>query len=132
MKRQGRLSSAPSWMKQYNGKNLVKGYAKHFGVDKRCAVVELQMLGVEIDKSYIAELERSMRAREEAKRRRKEKRDLEETVSSSDETFAFIAGYTSGGAPYGLTWKEMEEASDERDPEEEDADEETSRDPLPF
>lgn len=26
----------------------------------------------------------------------------------SDETFAFIAGYTSGGAPYGITWEEME------------------------
>ena len=25
-----------------------------------------------------------------------------------DETFAFIAGYTSGGFPYGVTWEEME------------------------
>ena len=25
----------------------------------------------------------------------------------SDDTFAFIAGYTSGGAAYGLTWEEM-------------------------
>lgn len=24
-----------------------------------------------------------------------------------DDTFFFIAGYTSGGAPYGLTWEEM-------------------------
>jgi len=27
----------------------------------------------------------------------------------SDETFAFIAGYTSGGAPYGITHEEMQE-----------------------
>lgn len=27
----------------------------------------------------------------------------------SDENFAFIAGYTSGGLPYGITWEEMEE-----------------------
>ncbi|WP_059170372.1 hypothetical protein [Bacillus sp. FJAT-27445] len=27
----------------------------------------------------------------------------------SDETFAFIAGYTSGGAPYGITHEEMAE-----------------------
>lgn len=26
----------------------------------------------------------------------------------SDETFAFIAGYTEGGAPYGITWGELE------------------------
>ena len=25
-----------------------------------------------------------------------------------DDTFAYIAGYTSGGAPYGVTWEEME------------------------
>jgi len=27
--------------------------------------------------------------------------------SDSDETFYFIAGYTSGGAPFGVTWEEM-------------------------
>lgn len=26
----------------------------------------------------------------------------------SDDTFAFIAGYTAGGFPYGITWEEME------------------------
>jgi hypothetical protein len=26
-----------------------------------------------------------------------------------NETFAFIAGYTSGGAPYGITWEEWEQ-----------------------
>lgn len=27
----------------------------------------------------------------------------------SDDRFAYIAGYTSGGAPYGITWEEQEE-----------------------
>ena len=27
----------------------------------------------------------------------------------SDDTFAFIAGYTSGGFAYGITWEEMED-----------------------
>jgi hypothetical protein len=26
-----------------------------------------------------------------------------------DENFAYIAGYTSGGFPYGVTWQEWEE-----------------------
>lgn len=26
-----------------------------------------------------------------------------------DETFAFIAGFTDGGAPYGISWEEWEE-----------------------
>lgn len=28
--------------------------------------------------------------------------------SDSDENFAFIAGYTAGGAPYGVSWEELE------------------------
>lgn len=31
----------------------------------------------------------------------------------SNEIFAFIAGYTSGGFPYGITWEEMERMADE-------------------
>lgn len=33
---------------------------------------------------------------------------LEEIATDSDEHFAYIAGYTAGGAPYGVTWEEME------------------------
>lgn len=29
----------------------------------------------------------------------------------SDETFSYIAGYTSGGIPYGVRWDEVEEES---------------------
>ena len=29
--------------------------------------------------------------------------------ADSDDTFAYIAGYTSGGAAFGVTWEEMEE-----------------------
>lgn len=27
--------------------------------------------------------------------------------TSQDDTFFYIVGYTSGGAPYGVTWEEM-------------------------
>lgn len=30
-------------------------------------------------------------------------------VFDSDETFAYIVDYTSGGAPYGITWEEWRE-----------------------
>jgi hypothetical protein len=41
---------------------------------------------------------------------RKKKLDLYHGIESdSDEHSAFIAGYTSGGAPYGVNWEEMEE-----------------------
>lgn len=29
-------------------------------------------------------------------------------IFDSDEVFAFIAGCTSGGVPYGITWDEMQ------------------------
>ena len=38
----------------------------------------------------------------------------------SDATFSFIAGYTSGGAPYGLTWKEYNPYHDHADPNDND------------
>ena len=42
-------------------------------------------------------------------RRKKKKRKAEHTIDTpeQDDRFFFIAGYTSGGAPYGVTWEEM-------------------------
>jgi len=34
-------------------------------------------------------------------------KNLMDCYIDSDDTFAFIAGYTSGGAPYGTTWEEL-------------------------
>jgi len=40
-------------------------------------------------------------------------------LRDGDDEFAFIAGYTEGGAPYGITWEEMEalDARTERPPD---------------
>ena len=42
------------------------------------------------------------------KRRSVKRRSNEEFLSDidQDEYFYYIAGYTSGGAPYGITWEE--------------------------
>lgn len=40
-------------------------------------------------------------------RRKNQREELELNLFESDETFAFIAGYTSGGVPFGITWEEM-------------------------
>lgn len=45
--------------------------------------------------------QRQMKRKKEAK----EKLTAEEILQ--DDRFIFIAGYTSGGAPYGVTWEEM-------------------------
>lgn len=43
----------------------------------------------------------------------KKERKAEDVEFDSDENFAFIVGYTSGGAPYGVTHKEMNEIEKE-------------------
>ena len=41
------------------------------------------------------------------RKRKKKKREPAATEPWQDDRFFFIAGYTSGGAPYGVTWEEM-------------------------
>ena len=39
----------------------------------------------------------------------REQHEFEDIYSNSDDTFAFIAGYTSAGFPYGITWEKLGE-----------------------
>lgn len=116
MKREGRLRSARSWIAKYEGKNIVKGYSKWYGVDLLCAIRELRILGVKIDeereRQVKATLEGRIRARQQ-KRLLQEQEKLSQVYSDSDDTFAFIAGYTSGGLPYGVTWEERVQKTQE-------------------
>lgn len=105
--KQARLNSARSWIKDYSGKNIISGYAKWFGVDKLCAMRELKIVGVEISEDREKQIKESVKANIEQKQRRKAKKEMDEdTFIESDENFAFIVGYTSGGFPYGLTHEE--------------------------
>lgn len=105
---------ASEWIKGYNGKNLISGYAKWFGVDKICAMNELKIIGVTISETMEKQVLASVKARIEQKRIMKEKRNfVDDKDIDSDENFAYIAGYTSGGAPYGLTHEEMKRIESE-------------------
>lgn len=117
-KREKRLNSAKTWIKTYPGKNLVKGYSKKYGVDKLCAVKELRMIGVEISETYEKQLILSMEALKKQRLASKKKREeaMKETLEfDSDEHFAMIIGYTSGGFPYGVTHEEMEKIEKRND-----------------
>ena len=109
--REKRLTSAQEWLKTYSGKNLVGGYAKRYGVDKLCAVIELHILGVDISQEYKVQLVKSIDLLKRQRLLRKAQKELELNSSieiESDDNFAFIAGYTSGGVPYGITHEEMD------------------------
>ena len=105
-KREQRLQVAKQWLLKYEGKHIVKGYRKHFGVDIMCAITELQMLGCEISQEYIENVKKTIEA-EQKKRQDKKDQEIFDRFPDSDDTFYYIAGYTSGGAPYGTTWEEM-------------------------
>jgi hypothetical protein len=63
MKRQARLESARTWLVKFSGKNVVRSYAKWFGVDLLCAVKELSLLGVAVDPAYVAQLKTTFASR---------------------------------------------------------------------
>lgn len=108
--RKERLAEARLWYPEQHfteDSHIVKAYRKRFNVDKDCAMRELCMLGflpLEKQNSYEAQLAAKIRKRTESK--------MSKTIEfnpDQDENFFFIAGYTSGGAPYGITWDEIED-----------------------
>lgn len=115
LNRDGRLQAAPHWIPKYEGKSLVKGYSNHFEVDKICAVNELEMLGYSFSDEYKQKVKAVVLKKQKENKKRKaakKQKDNDLFGEESDETFAFIAGYTSGGAPFGVTWKEWEHEED--------------------
>jgi len=109
--KKGRLASAKDWITKYDGQNSISGYAKWFGVDKICAINELKTLGVIIPENLENQIVESLKRRIEQRKLAKEKAEaLDIAVNDSDYNFAFIAGYTLGGFPYGLTHEELENA----------------------
>ena len=114
MGRHGRLQSTRSWLATQRGRpaeRSAQSYRKRFGVDWACAIAELSALGIQFDPEWREQLARTLEGARQAKARRKAART--ETLSrtkfpESDETFAVIAGYTEGGAAFGVTWEEWE------------------------
>jgi len=128
--RSERLIIAPKWLAEYDiaihGKNIIKAYRKHFHIEPQCALQELKILNYPLTEEQIRKFhevehnkvthernkKRKRRERLEAAReaRRLKKECLQNPADlfpDSDDRFFYIAGYTSGGEPYGVTWQEM-------------------------
>lgn len=97
------------------GGDIIKAYRKKFAVDRMKAVEELQSLGVSLAKEQIDREKATIKAYRELQRAKKAKRKRTREqgriqksdllfFEDQDDTFYDIAGYTSGGAPYGITW----------------------------
>lgn len=111
-----RIQSAKHWILTYAGSNIVRGYRTHYGVDWLCAIRELEMLGVKIDPDYKSELIMTVKNQALAKNKQKAKQEelneWSDDFIERDDNFAYIAGYTSGGFAYGITWEEYDELPD--------------------
>lgn len=106
--RKQRLASAKLWLQSCTGEKVVRDYRRYFGVDWPTAFKELEILGVSIPADYKETVLKTLASIAAAKGQKKaEKLALENP--DQDENFAFIAGYTSGEAPYGITWDEWDQ-----------------------
>lgn len=129
-----RLQKAKAWIAEYEGSDIIRAYRKHFAVSPECAFAELKLLGVAMTEEYISkflqsqenkaiqERNKKLKRRARLRAKRRGENTARDAFPDSDDRFFFIAGYTSGGAPYGVTWEEMnmepygslpEEGSDE-------------------
>lgn len=71
MQRPARLQAAVTWRAGYGGNHIVRGYARWFGVDLVCAIVELRLLGVAVDDEYERQIRHTVAARAAARARRR-------------------------------------------------------------
>jgi hypothetical protein len=111
MDRKSRLQSATDWIKKYEGKNIIASYAKWFGVDLICAMTELELLGLTFSDKRKAQMKQAVEDRIQKRNLLKENRNQKNNSGDDDfesnEIFAFIAGYTDGGVPFGITHEEV-------------------------
>ena len=111
-----RLEKYRKWVEAYTGDNLLKDYRKKFATDRMQTIDDLQKLGVTVTPEQIAREKQAVQAYQQQQRRKKAKRRARRRAKQAEaplfhedqcDTFFYIAGYTSGGAPYGVTWEEM-------------------------
>jgi len=92
MKREQRLQSARSFIGNFKGRNIARGYSHWFGVDRRCAVIELTMLGVRLEPEYTAAVYETARVQEQraiATRLEREEREVHELLRRVEEGETF-------------------------------------------
>jgi hypothetical protein len=120
MNRAARLQSAKHWLPTYKGRDIVKGYRNWYGVNTVCAIIELRQIGISVDEQRLIQAKRTeqetARQRARKKQARAKKHAAQEALFvDSDENFAYIAGYTNWGFPYGVTWKQLEAENAQRE-----------------
>lgn len=112
-RREKRLASGAQWL---SGKDLsdegqlIYRYRCHFIIDKYCAIAdlcELHAFAPEREERYRSYLRNRQAYFQQATEKKRREKELQTVLDpEQDDWFYYIAGYTSGGAPYGITWDE--------------------------
>lgn len=129
-----RIRACREWAKSLgpgpHGRKVLHQYARANKIDALCALKDLQRLGVRIDPQYAEEIRATRRG---GKQKKTVTSDLPEGYGQDwDDHYAYIAGFTSGGAPFGTTWEELDaEALREPSTEPQSDNQVDSRDPAP-
>ena len=115
MDRSARLQSAAKWLKEYRGENVLRSYCKHYGVDWRCAAIELEKLGVRIDPEYLRQREVTEQEAVKARKRHRTEQDQQQELLDDWPGYpsawdAYLAGDYE--ATYALQMEENERLSD--------------------
>jgi len=111
-RKEARLRKGKQWLLTYTGspKKMNKHYRERFHVDAVTAAKDLQELGVNYTQEQLDQIKQAEEQRLQQRRMErevKERERLAELYEDSDDRFAFIAGYTDGGAPFGVMWEEV-------------------------
>lgn len=108
-----RLPKAKLWATAYSGKKIVRAYSKRFGVDLPTAINDLRLVGIVISEQYEQAVKQSIAALAARKQSKKDTAGRQPLADYSNDEFAFIAGFTSWGFPYGIRWDELPPDGDE-------------------
>ncbi len=108
-RRAARIRMARKWLPSYTGTDLVRDYRKVFKIDVLTALNDLVKIGALTPEQAEVKRQAEQKRQEQLRREREAKTQLSiyDRFPDSDDHFYFIVGYTSGGAPYGVTWEEM-------------------------
>lgn len=90
--KENRLHLAAKWLPSYTGENIVRRYAKWFGVSKLCAALELLQLGIEIPPQKIDELRLAERRLGQIRASKRLQRTLENAHNWDDWDSEWILG----------------------------------------
>lgn len=80
MNHKRRMVAGAVWVKDNPEKNLVKRYARWFGVDLLCAIKELRLLGRDVSTAYETQVKANIAQKIQQRRKKKEERRLKEAA----------------------------------------------------